>query len=414
MKKNATGASNNRQGAPLRVAVIGDYPENPPNLVGGIQAVMTYTLAALKQHADLELHVITCEKWFKGPAAAGAVARDGPLTVHYLPSSPRVPHTLSMRTVDRWALRRRLQEIAPDVIHAHGQAAAYPLAAFDTGAPTVVTVHGINTHEAAAEARGGRLKAWLRTTIWRATELAVLRRATDLIIICPWVEQFVRPHSAARLHMVENPVHDDFFALERRPQPHSILFVGSVIHRKGVLELVQAMRTVVDQAPDAHLTIAGGVTPIYRAYGEQVRQAIADLGLTGHISLPGYLGHAELLAAYRAAAVFSLPSWVESSPVALAQALAAGVPAVTTAIGGAAHLVEDGVSGLRVPARDPAALAQALLRLLQDPATADRYAAAGRRLAESRFTQAVAAARSAEVYRMLAAAGAFVPNDASL
>lgn len=399
------GHEGDRKGSPLRVAVIGDYPENPPNLVGGIQAVMYYTLAALKQHSDLELHVVTCEKWFKGTAARGAVVRDGPLTIHYLPSASRIPHTLSMRTLDRWALRRRLQEIAPDVIHAHGQAAAYPLAAFDTGAPTVVTVHGINTHEAAAEARGGRLKAWLRTAIWRATELAVLRRATDLVIICPWVEQFVRPHSPARLHLIENPVHDDFFALDRRPHSHRILFVGSVIHRKGVLELVQAMRTVVGQLPDAHLVIAGGVTPIYQAYGQQVQQTIDDLGLRAHISLPGYLGHAELLAAYGRAALFTLPSWVESSPVALAQALAAGVPVVTTTIGGTEHLVEDGVNGLRVPARDPEALAAALLRLLRDPAAADRYAAAGRHLAAARFTQAVAAARSAEVYRMLGKVG---------
>jgi len=396
----ATGMSD-RTGSPVRVAVIGDYPENPPNLVGGIQAVMYYTLAALKQQADLELHVITCEKWFKGAAARGAVVRDGPLTVHYLPSSPRLPHTLSMRTVDRWALRRRLQEIAPDVIHAHGQAAAYPLAAFDTGKPTVVTVHGINTHEAAAEARGGRLKAWLRTAVWRATELTVLRRARDLVIICPWVEQFVRPHTHARLHLIENPVHDDFFALDRQPQPGSILFVGSVIHRKGVLELVQAMAAVVRQAPDAQLVIAGGVTPIYRAYGEEVQQAIDHLGLRQHVSLPGYLDHAGLLAAYRRATVFTLPSWVESSPVALAQAMAAGVPVVTTTIGGTDHLIADGLSGLRVPPRDPDALAAALLRVLQDPAASARCAAAARQTAVARFTQAAAAAKSAALYRMM-------------
>ena len=388
-------------GSPVRVAVIGDYPENPPNLVGGIQAVMYYTLAALKEQADLELHVITCEKWFKGAAARGAVVRDGPLTVHYLPSSPRLPHTLSMRTVDRWALRRCLQEIAPDVIHAHGQAAAYPLAAFDTGKPTVVTVHGINTHEAAAEARGSRLKAWLRTAVWRATELTVLRRARDLVIICPWVEQFVRPYTHARLHLIENPVHDDFFALDRQPQPDSILFVGSVIHRKGVLELVQAMAAVVRQAPGAQLVIAGGITPIYRAYGEEVQQAIDDLDLRQHVSLPGYLDHAGLLAAYRRATVFTLPSWVESSPVALAQAMAAGLPAVTTTIGGTDHLIADGLSGLRVPPRDPDALAAALLRLLQDPLAAARYAAAAREAAVARFTQAAAAAKSADLYRML-------------
>lgn len=388
-----------------RVAIIGDYPENPPTVVGGIQAVMYYTLAALKQRADLELHVVTCEKWFKGPAAQGAVVRDGALTVHYLPSAARIPHTLSMRTLDRWALRRRLQQIEPDVIHAHGQAAAYPLAAFDARRPAAITVHGINTHEAAAEARGGRFKAWLRTAIWRTTETAVLRRASDLVIICPWVEQFVRPHSQARLHLIENPVHDDFFALPRQPQPRTILFAGSIIQRKGVLELLHALAQVIVHAPDAHLILAGGITPIYRAYGEQVQQTIAALGLQDHVSLPGYLNHADLLQAYRQAAIFVLPSAVESSPVALAQAMAAGVPVVTTVIGGTDHLIADGVHGLRVPLADgrcdSTALAAALLRLLLDPAEANALAAAARQEAEARFRAAAAAAKSAQLYAEL-------------
>ena len=120
-----------------------------------------------------------------------------------------------------------------------------------------------------------------------------------------------------------------------------------------------------------------------------------------HVSLPGYLDHAGLLAAYRRATVFTLPSWVESSPVALAQAMAAGVPVVTTAIGGTDHLIADGRSGLRVPLRDPDALAAALLRVLQDPAASARYAAAARQTAVARFTQAAAAAKSAALYRMM-------------
>lgn len=138
------------------------------------------------------------------------------------------------------------------------------------------------------------------------------------------------------------------------------------------------MAAVVRQAPNARLIIAGGVTPIYRAYGEQVQQAIDDLGLRQHVSLPGYLDHAGLLAAYRRAAVFTLPSWVESSPVALAQAMATGVPVVTTTIGGTDHLITDGISGAARPPTSPDALAAALLRVLQDSAAADRYAAAAR------------------------------------
>ena len=68
------------------------------------------------------------------------------------------------------------------------------------------------------------------------------------------------------------------------------------------------MAQVVRQLPDAELVIAGGVTPIYRAYGGEVQQAIDDLGLRQHVSLPGYLDHGALLAAYRRAAALSTTS----------------------------------------------------------------------------------------------------------
>lgn len=387
----------------MRVVIAGDYPENPPSLVGGIQAVIYNTLECLGDYADLDLHVVTCEKWRTRPLKQ--TVRTDRWTVHYLPSSPRIPHTVSVLAGDRWAIRRRIASLSPDLIHAHGQVAAYPFAAFDTRVPTVITVHGINELEARVEHRGGEFKTWLRIALWSAIERRCLRRATDVIVISPFVEQVISPHTQAQLHTIENPVHDAFFQLQPQPVPGRVLMAGTICKRKGYLEAIRAMSLVRRQMPDAELYIAGGFTTPFQEYGDQVKQAVADIGAEPYVHFLGYLEHEALLEAYRTAQVFLFPSWLESSPVALAEAMASGLPSVVSDIGGTEHLVEDGMAGYRVAVGDVQALADSILRLLSAQDTCQRFGQRARELAQARFTSTLAARKLHDLYRSLVDSG---------
>ena len=383
----------------MRVVIAGDYPPNPPNLVGGIQAVIYHTLQRLADSEDLELHVVSCEKLH----APVRLVQRGRWTVHYLPSSPRLPHSLTMLTVDRRAVRRQIEALAPDLVHAHGQVAAYPFAAFDTGRPTVVTVHGINTLEARLELRGGALKGRLRVALWSYVERACLRRARHIIVISPFVQQVIAPHTRARLHVVENPVDEALFRLEPEPKPGKVLLVGSVQKRKGTLEAVQAMALVRRRVPEAELYVAGAFLPAFRAYGEGVRRYVAGIGAEGYVHFLGSLDHDALLEAYRTSQVFLFPSYLESSPVALAEAMAAGLPSVVSDIGGTAHLVEEGMTGYRVPAGDVEALAERTVSLLRDPVLCRHLGQRARQFAREHCSAEVAARKTCDLYRQVAA-----------
>jgi glycosyltransferase involved in cell wall biosynthesis len=83
---------------------------------------------------------------------------------------------------------------------------------------------------------------------------------------------------------------------------------------------------------------------------------------------------------------FALPSLAEGISNTILEAMASGLPVVATRVGGNPELVEDGASGRLVPAADSDALARALLGYLDDRASAQRHGAAGRRLAERRFS----------------------------
>jgi glycosyltransferase involved in cell wall biosynthesis len=173
------------------------------------------------------------------------------------------------------------------------------------------------------------------------------------------------------------------------------LTVGAIKVRKGTRELVQALALVREHIPDARLIVVG--TPDAEpGYAAAVRDDIARLGLSDAVTLTGRIPEAALRAHYAAAHVFALPSQnvgskFEGYGLALIEASAAGLAVVGSRGCGAEDAVEDGVTGLLVPQHDPAALAAALIDLLNDPAQSAQMGAAGRIAAAARTWDAAAA-----------------------
>jgi glycosyltransferase involved in cell wall biosynthesis len=160
------------------------------------------------------------------------------------------------------------------------------------------------------------------------------------------------PSSSPPPSVEESPVGD------ARPV---ILCVARLIPSKGVLELVRAL-PLVQRERAARLVLAGDGPA---AAG--LRELAVELGVSDSVTVPGYLDGEDLSKLYRDAQVFALPTFhAEGFPTVILEAMAAGLPIVTTPSRGALdHLVE-GRNALFVPARDAHALASALVRLLAD------------------------------------------------
>jgi colanic acid/amylovoran biosynthesis glycosyltransferase len=127
--------------------------------------------------------------------------------------------------------------------------------------------------------------------------------------------------------------------------------------------------------------------------------------LRRYVTLEPYKPQEEIRTLLRQAAIFTLPciypldGTVDGIPVVLMEAMATGLPVVSTAVSGIPELVRHELDGLLVPEKDFEALADALSRLLGDPALAQRLGAAARENAVRRFDAAVNAAKMAEVLR---------------
>jgi glycosyltransferase involved in cell wall biosynthesis len=230
---------------------------------------------------------------------------------------------------------------------------------------------------------------------------ALLLRLTDGVLVLSGEEQrdirAFRP--ATRVHVVKNPYERRQYptvgARGRGSDPPVLLFVGRLLREKGLLDLVEAMPSVVAQVA-CRLDIVGE--------GElesTLRRLIQRLHLEDSVKLVGYLEGEALLRAYADADLFVLPSWSEGFPTVLAEAMDAGLPIVTTRIRGAAdHLVE-GQHAVFVSARDVRGLSSALVALIRDPALRSRMGTANQKRIEM-FDPHVVAQDYLQVLRALA------------
>jgi len=163
----------------------------------------------------------------------------------------------------------------------------------------------------------------------------------------------------------------------RRPSEEvRILGVGSLLECKGFHILIEACALLKQRGLAFHLTIAGGGPEEAR-----LKQAVADSGLSSHVRFTGYVTQKDLVPLYHEAEVFALPAVLEihwGIPNVLIEALACGVPVVTTALPSLPELVEAGVHGLVARNRDPQDLADKLAWLILDPKLRDAMGRAGR------------------------------------
>jgi glycosyltransferase involved in cell wall biosynthesis len=178
-------------------------------------------------------------------------------------------------------------------------------------------------------------------------------------------------------------------------QRNLILFLGRLDPAKGVLDLLQALAELRPAVPDVRLLCAGeGDRSAVARYAER-------LGVGDVVKFTGWVGPSGKRALLEAATVLALPSYEETLPMSVLEAMAAGVPVVVSPVGGMPEIVADGVSGLFAAPGDVATLQRQLRKLLADRTLAARMGAAARQSIQLRCAPERALARLAAVYAEL-------------
>jgi glycosyltransferase involved in cell wall biosynthesis len=295
------------------------------------------------------------------------------------------------------ALADRLLD-APEVRHlhahfAHGTTTVTWLAAEIVGLPFSFTGHARDIYGKELNP-GGLLRRKLRAARFAVTCTEANRR--HLQAIAP----------GAAVHLVYHGLGADFPAPPEgeHDAPANgrlrVLGVGRLVEKKGFDVLVEACALLAARQVPFEALIVGQDDK----QGDAVRRRIAALDLEERVRLPGPMGQKELSREYRRASVFCLPCRVlpgdrDGLPNVLVEAMASGVPVVTTGVSGIPELVSHEANGLIVDPNDPEGLADSLVRLHEDRDLAVRLARAGRATVSERFDGDALAGRLADLFR---------------
>jgi glycosyltransferase involved in cell wall biosynthesis len=396
-----------------RVLLAGDFPERPPLTIGGIQAVTWQLAGGLAEIGDFEVHAVACEPFWDAPPRRAWRARWEGCTAHYRRSPRRLPHVVCAWTTEAEYVRRQIRATGAQLVHAHGQV-GYAIGAIRSGVPHVLTPHGMLRREKRASADAATVsRERLRQALWNATEDWCLEHAEHVVAISPYVRSLVEPRTRGRLHEIPNPVDAGFFALERAdalerlaaqerpvapPRGPVLLTVGWLNARKRQELIVRALPAVRERIPGARLRIVGNVEAADERSLRELQRLIRKLGLGDAVELLRHVPHGRLLEEYREASIYVHAAEEESSPVAVAQAMAAGLALCAVEIPGLRHLLVDGQTGLYAREPTPAALAEAIVGVLGDPHVACALGERARAQALARFHPSVVARATAELY----------------
>lgn len=241
------------------------------------------------------------------------------------------------------------------------------------GVPFIIHLHGAEFKEFYGEELRGLGRAIVKSVFHRARKVIALSES--------WKEWLESAMGLKDVAVVFNGV-PDLHSTERsvRNSP-TILFLGRLGARKGTDELIAAMRQLTFCVSGVVLELGGDGDV------ERYREVAADLP---NVRFLGWVGEAERRAAFGRATVFCLPSWSEGLPMSVLEAMSAGLPVVSTPVGGIPEAVEDGVTGLLVQPGDVDGLVSALGRILLDSADGLRMGREGRtRYLESFSTEAM-------------------------
>ena len=382
--------------------------EYPPLLVGGLGRHVHALADAMAAGGD-EVTVLT-----RGDGSAPADETVGAVRVVRVPPDPvrlRFEDDLLAWTLAfNHALTRAGLRIAalepPDVVHAHDWLVAHPAATLTShlGAPLVATVH-------ATEA--GRHQGWLPGPVNRSIHSvegwltgqarrviacsAYMRWEVGRLFAVPPDRVDVVPNGLDRPHWATTPAAVAAARERWAPEGPLVVYFGRLVYEKGVQHLLDAVPRLRRLHPALRVVVAG-TGPEEPALRERARA----LRLGRAVEYAGFVPDADLAALVAAADCAVVPSVYEPFGLVALEAAAAGTPAVVADVGGLREFVEPGVTGMRFPAGDAAALADAVDRVVSDPALGRRLVEAARAVLDRDHAWTTVAARTVAVYRRAA------------
>jgi glycosyltransferase involved in cell wall biosynthesis len=294
------------------------------------------------------------------------------LATHSDASLPAKLFTLAMALAKYlwWMLTKRRY-----VLHVHTSSrnsfwrkCLFMVPAFALGRPVLLHLHGSEFMQFYENECGAIRRRMVRMVFDKCSRVLVLSQS--------WQRNVRRITANPNVEVLKNPAPEFTGSFERRgTYNQALLFLGRLGQRKGIHVLLAAMCRLKSSFPQVEL-LCGGDGDL-----EAIGAELSKLELTNSVKLLGWVTEEDRNRLLESCEIFVLPSYDEGVPMSILEAMSAGLPIVSTPVGGIPEVVRQGVDGLLVPPGDSNALANALAQLLHEPELRKRMG----RNARSRF-----------------------------
>lgn len=304
---------------------------SPPVPIFG--PAQTALLHGFQQLPECEVHAISCTK-----QPLRAPPKIAPNIYYHSLLVPKIGWLRGGYILCVLAIRKKLRELQPDIVHGQGTERYPAVAAALSGFPNVITIHGNMRRVAAAgEARPFSF-IWLTAKLERFT----LPRVGGVICLSTHSRRLVEPLNS-RTWLIPNALDDSFFSIPRKPaQPPQIVCVADILKWKNQNILIEALDPIA-KTHNFRLRFYGKVVDPREPYASKFLELVAQRPWCEYA---GYIDRTKLPSILSEATMLVHPSIEDNCPMAVLEAMAAEVPVAAARIGGVPDLITDGSNGV--------------------------------------------------------------------
>jgi len=346
--------------------------EYPPVHDGGLAAAVAGLInASLRTHMNIKIiHIKEVSGKNYQKAAMFYQSNKNLITLRPIEIEMQISNATGMciHLIKQWK---------PDIIHIHTYS-LYPIAQAikkQLAIPIVYTIYTLEREEREENFDKAPLESLMRSIIQEG-----LVRLADRLIVLSQIDRELLvkycPDVSNKIRVVGLGINTDIKQNKKKfkSKTNKILYVGRLVKRKGILDLIKSIPGVLEQVPNTHFIIIGG-----REYENSVELEQKWVPSTLHpfrkyITFTGWVSSRLLDELYGYADILVVPSWYEPFGLVILEAMYRGVPVVASNAGGPREILNHGETGIIFPARNVDALSNALILLLKNPPLRRRMA----------------------------------------
>lgn len=375
----------------MRVAILCPYAENRP--YGGVAGVAYDTIEGIKQlHSRLEkediyIHILS---HYGSSYNMHTETTEYPnICVHYF--KPSYPFSF-FGDLQYGVYLRKIGSI--DLLHSHDITGA--CCGVLTSRPTILTLHGITWKE---RNYSFQFSPKIQQNIDTIRLKSAYKHLKNLIAISPYVYEEISSEISAdteKLTLIENPISNIFFDVEKSKNDNFILYPGVINPRKNQMAAVHALNILQKSNIDFNLVFTGSIGDL--DYYEKLVSTIKKYGLQKKVTMAGQVPLEKLIEYYSKASIILLLSKQETAPMVVAEGMATGTPVIASNVAGIPYMINDGKTGFTVDPDAITQIADKITLLLGDKRLNDNMGRTSKIEAYNRWNSKVVANKLLDLY----------------